>query len=166
MVHVVVEQRERRGDREPREQGTSGDQAHDRLADPGHDLLERQPQPGFEQDDAHRDRDERLVERAQQVVRMHVVGRDPGEEPRRQQYDDGRRPQRSCKQLRADGQDEHEPKAKQDLVRRHRRRLTSQAWVDPRASCRRTAETAGLSSPQADYTSSFKPGDPDQSLSR
>jgi len=98
-VHVVVEQRARRRRREPREERTSGDQAHDSLPDTGNDLFERQPQPGLEQDHAHCDRDKRLVERAQQVVGVHVVGRDPGEESRRQQHDEGGSPQRACKQL-------------------------------------------------------------------
>jgi hypothetical protein len=42
-VHVVVEQRDRRRRREPREECTANDQAHHRLADPRNDLLERQP---------------------------------------------------------------------------------------------------------------------------
>jgi hypothetical protein len=98
-VHAVVEQRERRRDRKPRQKCPSGDQAHDRLADSGNDLLERESQPGLEQDHADCDRDERLVERAQQLVWMHVVGRDPGEESRRQQDDEGRGSQRPGDQL-------------------------------------------------------------------
>ena len=91
-------------------------EAEHRPADVRNDLLEREPQARLEEDDAHGDRDERLVQRAQQLIGVHVVGRVPGQESRRQQHDDGGHVQRPRDQLRAHGQDEDERKAEQDLV--------------------------------------------------
>jgi hypothetical protein len=52
--------------------------------DSGRDLAERQPQPGLEQDNTNSKRDERLVERTEQSIRVDVVGHDPGHKPRRE----------------------------------------------------------------------------------
>ena len=119
-VHAVVEQGDGRRDREPGEGATSEDKTRHRLSHGRRDLVERQPQPGIEQDHADSDRDERLVERAQQAVWMHVAGRDTSDEARRQQHDKPGNPQHACDQLCADGQDEHEPEAEEDLIARHR----------------------------------------------
>jgi hypothetical protein len=50
---------------------------------------------------------------------MHVVGRDPGDEPCRQQHHDGGDAQAPSQQLRAHRQDQNEPDAEEDVVRRH-----------------------------------------------
>ena len=86
---------------------------------PRRNLAERQPQPGLEQDDAHRQRHERLIQRTEQRVRMHVVGRDPGDKARWEQHHDRGEPKPVRKHLRAHGQDEHEPEAEENFVRRH-----------------------------------------------
>ena len=125
LVHVVEEQRDGCGDADPGHDDAPGYQARDDLAHAGSDLAKRQPQPCVEQDDANGHRDERLVERAEQLVGLHVLSGDAGEEPDRQQQDDRRHPQASRQQLGADRQDEYEPQTQQDVVGRHRARIVA-----------------------------------------
>ena len=54
---------------------------------------------------------------------MHVVSRDSGDEARRKQHHDRGQTQPSRKELRPNGEDEHEPKAEENRVRRHRKGL-------------------------------------------
>jgi hypothetical protein len=87
-THVVEEQDDGDGDGEPSDDDTYGDEAYDNIADSERNLAERQPQPGLEQNDAHRKRHERLIQRSEQCVRMHVVGRNAGDKARREQHHD------------------------------------------------------------------------------
>ena len=48
---------------------------------------------------------------------MHVVGGDAGDEPRREEQDDGGERKPAREQLRPDGEDEHEAESEEDLVR-------------------------------------------------
>jgi hypothetical protein len=118
-THVIEEQGDRDRDAEPGDEHTYGDEAYDNVADSVGNLAEGQPQPGLEQDDAHCQRHERLIQRTEQCVRMHVVGRNPGDKARREQHHDRREPKPERKQLRAHGKNEHEPEAEEYFVRRH-----------------------------------------------
>jgi hypothetical protein len=80
-------------------------------------LAERQPQTGLEQDHAHGDRDERLVKTPEEPVGLHVLGRDPGDEPDGKEHHDRRNRQPAREQLGPDCEDGDEPEAEEDVVR-------------------------------------------------
>ena len=115
-AHAVDEQPDRDRDADERHEDADADEPADEEADPRFDLLQREPQAGLEEDHAHRERDERLEDLAEQHVRLHRVGEDPGDEAHRQQHDDGRQPREPRDQLRADRQDDDQPEPEEDLV--------------------------------------------------
>jgi hypothetical protein len=50
---------------------------------------------------------------------MDVVGRDAGQEADGKEHHDGRQPEPSGQQLRADREHDHQPQTEQHVVRRH-----------------------------------------------
>ncbi len=119
-IAEAIEEQGRRGpDAGPRHQDPDGDEKADRPAYVVPDLPHREAQAGLEQDQPHGKGYEWLVERAEQRVRVDVVGGDPGQESDGQEHHDGRQPETPGQQLRADRKHDHQPETEQHVVGRH-----------------------------------------------
>jgi hypothetical protein len=118
-----IAEEQRRGDRDPErgDHDPDEDEPRDERPDVGPDLVERQPQPGLEEDHAHGHGHERLVERPEQHGRLHVLREDPRDEGHREEHDDRRQAQEPGGQLRADREPGHQPEPEQGVVGAQRR---------------------------------------------
>ena len=112
------DQLRRAGDRGEGEQRADADQAEDDAPHRALQLVDFQPQPGLEQDQADAERDQRLEGVAEQRFGVDVFGDRAGEEADRQQQHDRRQPEALGDDPAGDRQHHDQAEPGEDLVRR------------------------------------------------